>query len=232
MVTSNTNNGFDDKFIYVVKLVDDVNKKIIGEDWKSKKLLWQYTIMTETTELVESLGFAWWKHSNTNIKDVSYKELLSNSKYDRDNVLIELADLLVFQISYELSKGKKNIGGLTVMDEALHYDNIADQKLDIFVAAKENIEYMSMDSLSTLISMCGFSADDVLDAVVIKSALNNLRTSYGYKEGKYKKQWCYNGLEYEDNKVVNMLLKDVKVPDAYSVYKIIEDYYINTVLNQ
>jgi hypothetical protein len=145
-------------------VIDTTNKRIVGEDWKDKKLNWGYTIICEVAELLDSYNYAWWKK-------------------------------------------------------------------DVYYAANEYLKYKDNDTLSTLITFCGYTVDEVLNKVIEKTALNLLRTNFGYKEGKYIKQW--NGKE--DNEVATELLKDVDKNNEGDIvdecYTIIGEYYVNKVLN-
>jgi hypothetical protein len=214
----------------VVELVDSTNKLIVGEDWKEKKLNWNFTIMQETAELVESLNLKWWKDtgSEVNITSNSYNEVLDEVKVDYKNVLIELADLMIFQISKDLSKvSEVTVTPLDTEDE-LTYTSLSAWKNDMYYAADEHIKSKTMDSLTTLITFCKFSVEDVLITATMKTALNMLRTKYGYKEGTYKKTW--DGLE--DNIVVTNLASehDFTKQGVDIFYNIIEDYYKKEVI--
>ena len=77
-------------FEKMVKLQHQFNKQV-AEDYLDKNFNWNSAIIAESGELLDSLGYKWWKKQEP----------------DMENVKVEAIDLLHFVISDRIQKNKK-----------------------------------------------------------------------------------------------------------------------------
>lgn len=187
------------------KAQGELNKQI-KSDWKKslKPYNFESAILVEVGEALESAKYKWWK----------------KQEYNRDNILVELIDVLHFKLSW------------------LYYqtDNMKAIEFDYFVQGIQRttplteIEILthlgrkqSMYDLGIAFKFYGLSIDDIYKIYMTKYVLNQFRTNNGYKDGTYIKDW--NG--QEDNfwatKFADSLIVDNKFKDK--LYKELETFY-------
>ena len=77
-------------FKKMVELQHQFNKQV-AEDYLDKNFNWNSAIIAESGELLDSLGYKWWKKQEP----------------DMENVKVEAIDLLHFVISDRIQKNKK-----------------------------------------------------------------------------------------------------------------------------
>ena len=77
-------------FENMVELQHQFNKQV-AEDYLDKNFNWNSAIIAESGELLDSLGYKWWKKQEP----------------DMENVKVEAIDLLHFVISDRIQKNKK-----------------------------------------------------------------------------------------------------------------------------
>lgn len=196
-----------DIFKTMVELQHKLNKQVT-DDYLDKNFNWNSAIIAESGELLDSLGYKWWK------KQVP----------DMDNVKVEAIDLLHFVISETLQVFynkpstkeifiKKTILelGFTFEDDPeliRDYNNFTIERL-IGKLLKEHAIEDRLIVLKVLFHRLDMTNEDVYIAYIVKNCLNKFRQDNGYKEGTYIKDW--NGKE--DNVIAYVLAKEIGAVD-------------------
>ncbi|QDF28952.1 dUTP diphosphatase [Halarcobacter anaerophilus] len=181
-------------FKQMVELQNEFNKRVHPQ-WQEQNYNWMSAIIVESGELLESLGYKWWKHQEP----------------DMNNVKVEAIDLLHFLISYQIEVNYQH-PKIKDFNEAIKLtidrfercfteeeeDNIKDESIEMLV--KSLIVFWGFgkfNAMKAIFNRLNMSNEDIYLAYVIKNCLNEFRQKHGYKEGTYIKNW--NGKE--DNKV-------------------------------
>jgi len=233
----------------MIKLVDfykaqmDLNT-YTKKDWRETLTIHKFNryIRQELAELIDSLNYKHW----------------NEKKNDFDNVVVEAIDVLHFMLSQlyyigreerheifedyailkKLNKTEKlneedKVNKIILLSEKIMFnthliDNI--QLKRVMHYSNGNILKDSFHLLFGIFKALEMNIDGVVRAYFTKNLLNRLRQEYGYKEGKYKKQWKYNGNNVEDNVVVTKLANEMSADEIKeSLYLKIKDYYEKNV---
>lgn len=231
----------------------EVNNKV-DKDWKSKEREWYRAACVECAELLDSIGYKWWKHSPT---------------IDYENSKTELVDIFHFILSIcienHISSGtvallwspfEKNI----VMSSNPYIENydkydkeetkveIEDEKERTRLVLCRSIDHLMLafleyhyidrnlelviDIFSECCTLCDMTLEDLYLRYINKSVLNNFRQDNGYKEGTYIKDW--NGKE--DNEVLLELAAsfDSSLREEINyfswLYSQLQEYYYTKIL--
>lgn len=205
----------------MLRTQDGLNR-IINVDWKTAKNPWTRAIWIEAAELLEHLGWKWWKKQEPNYGQAE----------------IELVDIWHFILSqYAEGMNEVNIGQLTdAMIQRMHdrgrriavYQNqvvcIDDLQL------RERVEVLAAaaaagdDTLPAFTAICeliGLTFDQLYDFYIAKNVLNTFRQRHGYKDGSYTKVW--DGIE--DNVVLEHLMQERPAADGNQLYQLLETIY-------
>ena len=210
-------------FKTMVELQHKFNEQTI-ENYLSKNLDWNSAIIAESGELLDSLGYKWWK------KQVP----------DMDNVKVEAIDLLHFVISEAINQFKL-VTNDYISDTIQEFQDLFndDNQLKYFY-------FISDDSIQQLISELNFNQkprflilklifqqlnmtnEDVYIAYIVKNCLNKFRQNNGYKDGTYIKYW--NGKE--DNVIAYEIANEWGADEELfeHLYIDLETYYNENVL--
>ncbi|WP_418179732.1 dUTP diphosphatase [Aliarcobacter lanthieri] len=203
-------------FEVMVEMQHEFNKKI-AVDYLEKNFNWNSAIIAESAELLDSLGYKWWKKQEP----------------DMENVKVEAIDLLHFVISEVIQeKGiSKCISYLKYWfkDDYLYLlkeyeDNTIEQLISLFISSSDNrLLYLKM-----IFKKLEMSNEDIYIAYITKNCLNKFRQDNGYKEGTYQKIW--NGKE--DNVVAFEIANELGANEELfgQLYKKLETYYNEEVL--
>lgn len=187
------------------KAQGELNRQI-KPDWRRslKPCNFESAILVEVGEALESAKYKWWK----------------KQEYNRDNILVELIDVLHFKLSWLY----------------LQTDSIKDTEFDYFVqgiqrtAPLTEIEILthlgrrqSMYDLGIAFRFYGLSIDDIYKIYITKYVLNSFRTNNGYKDGTYIKDWN----DQEDNFWATKFADSLMVDDNFKdkLYKELEKFY-------
>ena len=186
---------------------------IINPNWKNDRLFDDFVVamLVESAELIEHLGYKWWKHQEPNLKQAQmecvdiwffYFSALLLIEKDIETDIIHLSDYEV----EEFSKNKTIYFTKSFMNTISSYDSI-------------NKEPLSLNLLFCVTQWLGMSTEDLYDMYMGKLVLNIFRQTHGYADGSYKKIW--NGLE--DNEVLHKIMEDTK--DPHQLEKMLEIHY-------
>ena len=174
-------------FKAMVELQHKFNEQTI-ENYLDKNLNWNSAIIAESGELLDSLGYKWWKKQEP----------------DMENVKVEAIDLLHFVISQKI----QNVG-LEQTIEGFEYYFTTDEivKNTSFIELIDILNYGDYDRfeiMKAIFEQLNMSNEDVYIAYIVKNCLNKFRQDNGYKDGSYIKDW--NGKE--DNVIAYEIAKE------------------------
>lgn len=204
-------------FETMVKLQHKFNEETI-ESYLDKNLNWNSAIIAESGELLDSLGYKWWK------KVVP----------DMENVKVEAIDLLHFVISDYLQKnynGNYFYMARTIDDFRMSF---LDKGFNLSFSLEQQVNQLNLNSIGRFITMkqifnhLNMSNDDVYIAYIVKNCLNKFRQNNGYKDGSYIKYW--NGKE--DNVIAYEIANKWGADEELfeHLYIDLETYYNENVL--
>ena len=188
-------------------------------NYLEKNLNWNSAIIVESGELLDSLGFKWWKKQQP----------------DMDNVKVEAIDLLHFVISETLQRNytfRKELGvdffNETIEEFRNPYTSFLFKKYEskgiehlIYLLNKD--EYPRFTIMKQIFKTLNMSNEDVYIAYITKNCLNKFRQANGYKNGTYKKYWN----DKEDNVIAFELANKLGASENLfdELYKELETYY-------
>ena len=174
----------------MVGLQDKLNA-VVNPNWMTAGYPWHRAIMVEGVELLEHVGWKWWKKQEPNIAQAK----------------IELVDIWHFIMSHYIVAEDGNLEEAARLLQE-DFDSITtiasqsmQQEVDMLVshAAAENV---SPVSFRALMQHLGLTWDELYTTYIAKNVLNIFRQDHGYRAGSYKKDW--GGME--DNEVLAVVM--------------------------
>ena len=213
-------------FKKMVELQHQFNKQV-AEDYLDKNLNWNSAIIAESGELLDSLGYKWWKKQEP----------------DMENVKVEAIDLLHFVISdiFQLNYNYKESLEASFIDETIsefeesftsdiYEEEFEDEDLFGLVNILNYNEIPRFATLKIMFKKLNMSNEDVYIAYITKNCLNKFRQDNGYKDGSYIKVW--NGRE--DNIVAFEIANELGADEELfeQLYLDLETYYKEEVLEK
>lgn len=214
-------------FQIMVEMQHNLNKKTAGQDYLEKNLNWNSAIIAESGELLDSLGYKWWKKQEP----------------DMENVKVEAIDLLHFVISdiLQLNYNYKEILIKSFIDETIsefkerftsdiYEKDFEDEDLFGLVNILNYNEIPRFATLKIMFKKLDMSNEDVYIAYITKNCLNKFRQDNGYKDGSYIKDW--NGKE--DNVVAFEIANEWGADEELfeQLYLDLATYYKEEVLHK
>ena len=179
----------------MVKLQDRLNA-VINPEWITAGYPWHRAIMVEGVELLEHVGWKWWKKQEPNIAQAK----------------MELVDIWHFIMSqYIVNEGDLETAARVLADGFGSPTTVASgsmqQEVDVLVGdAGDNC--VNEVAFRALMQHLGLTWDELYTTYIAKNVLNIFRQDHGYRAGSYKKDW--NGME--DNEVLHVIM--ASQPDA------------------
>ena len=213
-------------FKKMVELQHQFNKQV-AEDYLDKNFNWNSAIIAESGELLDSLGYKWWKKQEP----------------DMENVKVEAIDLLHFVISdiLQLNYNYEESLEASFIDETIsefeenftsdiYEKEFEDEDLFGLVNILNYNEIPRFATLKIMFKKLDMSNEDVYIAYIVKNCLNKFRQDNGYKDGSYIKNW--NGRE--DNIVAFEIANEWGADEELfeQLYLDLETYYKEEVLKQ
>ena len=206
-------------FKKMVELQHQFNKQV-AENYLSKNYNWNSAIIAESGELLDSLGYKWWK------KQVP----------DMDNVKVEAIDLLHFVISDAIQllhncSGEIDLNLIAGTFED-HFNN-SDGYLDGLSLNKlvDELNYNRWNRfiiMKQIFKQLNMRNEDIYIAYIVKNCLNKFRQDNGYKQCFYIKDWKGK----EDNVIAYEMASKIGVSENLfdDLYDDLTDYYNEYVL--
>ena len=161
---------------------------------KSNSITMYLALVEELGECVASMGYCDWKPA----------------KRDAANIEIELVDIAVFAINLAYYA--------TDIYVPATQHSIFDEKILI----KEIIKALADGKYSDIYHMIFEYNPHLIEVLTAKQALNKLRQDYGYREGKYVKDWN----DQEDN----TYLEDFYTLSYADIYLEMEKIYLTKII--
>ena len=213
-------------FLKMVELQHKFNEETIP-GYLEKNLNWNSAIIAKSGELLDSLGYKWWKKQEP----------------DMDNVKVEAIDLLHFVISESLqsfydSPSSRDAFIERTINELLFsftdeqsfkgYYNNSDIEKIVGDFVRDRPGEQRLYKLKLIFRKLEMSNEDVYIAYIVKNCLNKFRQDNGYKDGTYIKDW--NG--EEDNVVAYEIVKKLSVYENMfdKLYEQLTVYYNEEVI--
>ena len=189
----------------MVELQHEFNKKV-SVDYLNKNFNWNSAIIAESGELLDSLGYKWWKQQTLDI----------------NNVKVEAIDLLHFVISEAIQffyrpKDREHIKFecTTIVfkdyfEENETYEDFNETSIEKLISHLNYDQYDRFFIMKQIFKALNMSNEDVYIAYITKNCLNKFRQEHGYKSGTYIKDW--NGKE--DNVVAFETANNIGASDS------------------
>lgn len=196
---------------------------LVNPNWTKANYKWRRAMWVEAGELVDIVGYKWWKNVNTPI--------------DEKQALLELVDIFHFILSEVIIANKYKSDQLYHQYVWATKHTFAKTKEDKLEQIEEFVSlcvdpFTVTSNLVTAFFQCvvalGFNIVDILKYYIGKNALNKFRQDNGYKAGTYKKQWNFNGSTVEDNVVLEHIVENGTVLDFDNIYAQLKTLYATT----
>lgn len=176
----------------MLRLQDQMNQKV-HPDWVSQNYEWYRAVWIECAELMDHVGYKWWKHQEC----------------DMDQVQLEVIDIWHFGLSAMFDTAKDFEMMASQIVEAISTHDPVD--MDIRTATESLAQHclqtggFSVTLFWNLLTAAKLDFDALYRSYVGKNVLNFFRQDNGYKEGTYIKQWAGR----EDNEHLVELVADL-----------------------
>ena len=167
----------------MLELQDGINGKIRA-DWRDANNAWFRAIWTECAELLDHIGWKWWKHQLPDTLQVHLELVdifhfgLSELLQQHSTAQTAASHLLEAYVAY----GQRC--GVRVNDVAVHIALVED-----FVTAVLTTRRFDLVKFCELASAVGLEEQTLYEMYVGKNVLNGFRQDHGYKTGTYIKAW-------------------------------------------
>ena len=188
-------------FKKMVELQHQFNKQV-SEDYLEKDFNWNSAIIAESGELLDSLGYKWWKKQEPDMENVKVEAI--------DLLHFVISDILQLNYNYEESLEASFIDEtISEFEESFTSDiyekEFEDEDLFGLVNILNYNEIPRFATLKIMFKKLDMSNEDVYVAYIVKNCLNKFRQENGYKQGYYVKDW--NG--QEDNVIAYNLANNI-----------------------
>lgn len=207
----------------IVEMQDSLNV-LINPEWITAKQDWQSAMFAESIEAIESI------------------DLNDSSKTDIPNIIVELIDLVHFNISVLL---ELNAGDKTLLSSNLYRMILSNNKDGLLLPIDDDADILAdLTKINSLVLKGEYVAtlsetfkclgrlnvtfEESYNIYLAKNALNIVRQKFGYKTGEYVKMWnvptldgtefsnisfsISEGSSYEDNVIVQEIAQNVFTP--------------------
>lgn len=225
-------NFTEEQLAKLMSMQDELNTYIHPE-WKLQNFDWNTAIIDECQEILEHLGWKWWKKG--------YRTGLTEG--NKAQVQLEVIDILHFLISLDAQEGVKPAALLALVNVASNSNNIW-ATVD-WVRNDAATGTLTMSVWAELAHSVDLTEQHILETYTQKFVLNKFRQDHGYKDGSYVKHWQSAWLGgvvgevavlREDNEVLATIVKrfvecDMDTTDENSLYMALEEAY-NSRLNK
>lgn len=207
-------------------LQDKLNR-VINPEWRSAGYFWQRAILVEAVELLDHIGWKWWK---------------KQGDFDQDQACLELVDIWHFILSERL--GRSGDINKAASDLALECAvpvsfvhgpyfivdlNHTDLRRSVeMLAGMAAFGEVSIPAFCRVMDHLQLTWQRLHELYLAKNVLNLFRQAHGYKEGTYVKTWHGQ----EDNVVLANLIADRPDATAEQLLTKLEFLYPSTATTQ
>ena len=167
----------------MLELQDSINS-LINKEWRHAHNPWYRAIWTECAELMDHIGWKWWKKQEIDIEQAQI-ELIDIWHFG-------LSDILQRKITIdEISKELEKVSLDALID--IHHTTIDKSelltKVEDFMAFTVTHKSFDIQSFMNLSLMLSLDIVEIYKLYVAKNVLNSFRQHNGYKSGEYIKIW-------------------------------------------
>lgn len=169
------------KLVTMLEMQDSMNA-LVYADWRERRFPWYRAIWTESAEMLEHIGWKWWKDVGVEADVAQVKLELVDIWHFGMSILIQNAQSSQYaEIAIQIGNPlfEPNAGAQTDIRSAL----------ETFVAHTLVDKHFHVQQFARLMALIGMSFDELYLMYVGKNVLNKFRQENGYKTGKYKKNW-------------------------------------------
>ena len=182
------------KIEHMLKMQDEMNT-VVHPDWKNQNFDWCRAAWIECAELMEHIGWKWWKKQTTDVEQAK----------------LELVDIWHFILSLCIQRGvgAEEVASIIAIKNPFTVPSTGNVLTSVEELVGSILNDNMLHSIQSFISCCemiGLSFDDLYKLYVGKNVLNKFRQANGYKEGTYIKTWFD---DQEDNAYLYEVLKTV-----------------------
>ena len=167
----------------MLDLQDGINSKI-RLDWRNANNAWFRAIWTECAELLDHVGWKWWKHQQPDIPQVQ----------------LELVDIFHFGLSELLQQhGTAQEAASHLFERYVAYGRYGSASfcdsgacvalVEAFATATLTTRRFDLAKFCELANAVGLEEQTLYEMYVGKNVLNGFRQDHGYKAGSYIKTW-------------------------------------------
>ncbi len=200
----------------MLRLQDSINSKI-NSAWRDEKTPWYRAVWTECAELMDHVGWKWWKYQENDIYQMK----------------LELVDIWHFGLSEVLAKTKNISEATGVVTQVLKEIGLINsiRSREEILSAVEDFALMTigtkkfdLPSFIRLVNFSGLGNEELYKMYVGKNVLNTFRQDNGYKTGGYVKVWSGK----EDNIWLSDIVNNLSINSPSFVtdlYKELENTY-------
>lgn len=212
----------DDQLRSMLTLQDAMNKKI-EPLWRQQRFKWHRAAWIECAELMEHVGWKWWKHTEPNIPQAKIEiidiwhfalsfalQRMGNGESDIEKVIKRIRE--------EEDLGSQELGklyGFVITNGGKEMPHATVTELEAFrVAVEMLVTQCSGDTFVPPVMVCwvagllGMTSEEMYLGYVSKNVLNIFRQNNGYKQGTYIKNWGTDSAPVEDNVFLEQLLAE------------------------
>ena len=167
----------------MLELQDSINS-LINNEWRNAHNPWYRAIWTECAELMDHIGWKWWKKQEIDIEQAQI-ELIDIWHFGLSDILQR--KITIDEISKELDKVSLD----ALID--IHHTTIDKSelltKVEDFMAFTVTHKSFDIQSFMNLSLMLSLDIVEIYKLYVAKNVLNSFRQHNGYKSGEYIKIW-------------------------------------------
>jgi hypothetical protein len=167
----------------------------VNPDWINADYDWTRAIFVESGELLDHVGWKWWKHQELNLKQAQ----------------LEFVDIWHFALSHILAafEGDIQAAANAVLSSwgpsQMDTENVPTPRLiEVCGSAAGMNGQVALDVMYVIAQRLELTDEMLFEMYIGKNVLNHFRQKRGYKDGTYRKMW--GGLE--DNEVLSVLLAE------------------------
>lgn len=196
----------EEQLAKLMSMQDELNTYIHPE-WKLQNFDWNTAIIDECQEILEHLGWKWWKKG--------YRTGLTEG--NKAQVQLEVIDILHFLISLDAQEGVKAKDLLPLVNTASNSNNIW-ATVD-WVRNDAATGTLTMSVWAELAHSVDLTEQQILETYIQKFVLNKFRQDHGYKDGTYVKSWThqesyddctFSEVTLEDNEVLTQVVEHIR----------------------
>lgn len=193
----------------VIEMQRELNRQI-SPRWEKSGHKWGDAIWTECAELLDHIGWKWWKDHEPNM----------------DQARLEVVDIWHFVMSWAIQEGVEEML-VEICDDSM--ERKAAVELEGVRGAVRSMALSALSggmdtssAFSDLVYEMGMTIDDVNYLYIGKHTLNRFRQDHGYGNGSYIKIW--GGVE--DNEVLTHIMTG-GVSEPSAIYAELLEHYMD-----